>query len=108
MITRKVAPALAAGCSIPVKPATETPLTALALGELAVRAGLPAGLPQIVTGKSSVIGEVLTKMNASINYPFTGSTEVGRVLMSQCASTVKNSQWSLVAMPHLSYLMMPT
>lgn len=95
MITRKVAPALAAGCSIIVKPATETPLTALALGELAVRAGLPAGLLQIVTGKSSVIGEVLTQDKRIHKLSFTGSTEVGRVLMSQCASTVKKLSMEL-------------
>ena len=95
MITRKVAPALAAGCSIIVKPATETPLTALALGELAVRAGLPAGLLQIVTGKSSVIGEVLTQDERIHKLSFTGSTEVGRVLMSQCASTVKKLSMEL-------------
>ncbi len=95
MITRKVAPALAAGCSIIVKPATETPLTALALGELAIRAGLPAGLLQIVTGKSSVIGEVLTQDERIHKLSFTGSTEVGRVLMSQCASTVKKLSMEL-------------
>lgn len=95
MITRKVAPALAAGCSIIVKPATETPLTALALGELAIRAGLPAGLLQIVTGKSSVIGEVLTQDERIDKLSFTGSTEVGRVLMSQCASTVKKLSMEL-------------
>ena len=95
MITRKVAPALAAGCSIIVKPATETPLTALALGELAIRAGLPAGLLQIVTGKSSVIGEVLTHDERIHKLSFTGSTEVGRVLMSQCASTVKKLSMEL-------------
>ena len=95
MITRKVAPALAAGCSIIVKPAAETPLTALALGELAVRAGLPAGLLQIVTGKSSVIGEVLTQDERIHKLSFTGSTEVGRILMSQCASTVKKLSMEL-------------
>lgn len=95
MITRKVAPALAAGCSIIVKPATETPLTALALGELAIRAGLPAGLLQIVTGKSSVIGEVLTQDERIHKLSFTGSTEVGRTLMSQCASTVKKLSMEL-------------
>lgn len=95
MITRKVAPALAAGCSIIVKPATETPLTALALGELAIRAGLPAGLLQIVTGKSSVIGEVLIQDERIHKLSFTGSTEVGRTLMAQCASTVKKLSMEL-------------
>mgnify|MGYP003618888346 FL=1 len=89
MITRKVAPALAAGCTMIVKPATETPLTALALGELAVRAGIPAGVLQIVTGKSSTIGQVLTSDERIHKLSFTGSTEVGRDLMAQCASTVK-------------------
>lgn len=95
MITRKAAPALAAGCTMIVKPATETPLTALALGELAVRAGLPAGVLQIVTGKSSVVGDVLTTDERIHKLSFTGSTEVGRVLMSQCASTVKKLSMEL-------------
>lgn len=95
MITRKAAPALAAGCTMIVKPATETPFTALALGELAIRAGLPAGVLQIVTGKSSVIGEVLTQDDRIHKLSFTGSTEVGRILMSQCASTVKKLSMEL-------------
>lgn len=95
MITRKVAPALAAGCTMIVKPATETPLTALALGELAVRAGLPAGVLQIVTGKSSVIGGVLTSDERIHKLSFTGSTEVGRKLMEQCSSTVKKLSMEL-------------
>ncbi|MFW2178448.1 MULTISPECIES: NAD-dependent succinate-semialdehyde dehydrogenase [unclassified Moraxella] len=95
MITRKVAPALAAGCSMIVKPATETPLTALAMGELAVRAGIPAGVIQIVTGKSSVIGDVLTTDERIHKLSFTGSTEVGRKLMAQCASTVKKLSMEL-------------
>lgn len=89
MITRKVAPALAGGCSIIVRPATETPFSALALGELAVQAGIPKGVLQIITGKSSVIGEVLTQDERIHKLSFTGSTEVGRILMQQCASTVK-------------------
>ena len=95
MITRKVAPALAAGCTMIVKPATETPLTALALGELAVRAGVPAGVLQIVTGKSSVIGGVLTSDERIHKLSFTGSTEVGRKLMEQCSSTVKKLSMEL-------------
>ena len=95
MITRKVAPALAAGCTMLVKPATETPFTALALAELALRAGLPAGVLQIVTGKSAVIGGVLTQDERIHKLSFTGSTEVGRVLMSQCASTVKKLSMEL-------------
>lgn len=95
MITRKAAPALAAGCTMIIKPATETPFTALALAELALRAGLPAGVLQVVTGKSSVIGEVLTQDERIHKLSFTGSTEVGRVLMSQCASTVKKLSMEL-------------
>ena len=89
MITRKVAPALAAGCSVIIKPATQTPFSALALGALAEQAGIPAGVIQIVTGKSSVIGEILTSDARVKKLSFTGSTEVGRQLMAQCAPTIK-------------------
>lgn len=89
MITRKVAPALAAGCTAVVKPASETPLTALALAGLAVRAGLPKGVLNVVTGKSSVVGDVLTSHPAVRVVSFTGSTEVGKKLIVQCAGTVK-------------------
>ncbi|WP_370676119.1 NAD-dependent succinate-semialdehyde dehydrogenase [Pleomorphomonas sp. PLEO] len=89
MITRKVAPALAAGCTAVVKPASETPLTALALARLAVRAGLPKGVLNVVTGKSSVVGDVLTSHPAVRVVSFTGSTEVGKKLIVQCAGTVK-------------------
>ena len=89
MITRKVAPALAAGCVIIVKPAEQTPLTALALGELAQRAGIPAGVLQIVTGDAKMIGSVLTQSPVVRKLSFTGSTAVGRLLMAQCADTVK-------------------
>ena len=89
MITRKAAPALAAGCTMIVKPATETPFSALALGELAIQAGIPKGVLQIVTGKSSVIGGVLTSDKRVHKVSFTGSTEVGRTLMAQCAPTIK-------------------
>lgn len=89
MITRKVAPALASGCTIIVKPATETPFSALALGVLALEAGIPAGVIQVVTGKSSVIGDILTGDARIKKLSFTGSTEVGRKLMAQCAPTVK-------------------
>jgi len=89
MITRKVAPALAAGCTMIVKPATETPLSALALGELAMQAGIPKGVLQIVTGKSAVVGDVLTGDERIHKLSFTGSTEVGRTLMAQCAKTIK-------------------
>jgi len=89
MITRKVGPALAAGCVIIVKPAEQTPLTALALGELAQRAGIPAGVLQIVTGDAKMIGGVLTKSDVVRKLSFTGSTAIGRLLMAQCADTVK-------------------
>ena len=89
MITRKAAPALAAGCTIIIKPATETPFSALALGVLAEQAGIPAGVIQVVTGKSSVIGDILTSDARIQKLSFTGSTEVGRTLMAQCAPTVK-------------------
>lgn len=89
MITRKAGAALAAGCSMIVRPAQATPLTALALGELAVRAGVPAGVLQIVSGSSSVIGGVLTASPVVRKLSFTGSTEVGRLLMAQCAPTIK-------------------
>ena len=89
MITRKAAPALAAGCTMIVRPASLTPLTALALGELANRAGIPAGVLQIITGKSSTIGKVLTDSNVVRKLSFTGSTEVGRTLMAECAPTIK-------------------
>ncbi len=89
MITRKAGPALAAGCSIVIKPASETPLSALALAELADRAGIPKGVLNIVTGKASVIGGVLTASPQVHMLTFTGSTEVGKLLMRQCADTVK-------------------
>ena len=89
MITRKAAPALASGCTIIIKPATATPFSALALGVLAEQAGIPAGVIQVVTGKSSVIGDILTGDERIQKLSFTGSTEVGRTLMAQCAPTVK-------------------
>lgn len=92
MITRKISPALAAGCPIIVKPAEQTPLSALALGELAVRAGVPAGIINILTAdsKNSIeIGKLLCDSPVVRHLSFTGSNEVGRILMSQCAPTVK-------------------
>lgn len=89
MITRKVAPALAAGCTIIVKPAEQTPLSALALAELAHRAGVPAGVFSVITGKSREIGAVLTGSPVVRKLSFTGSTEVGRILAGQCAPTLK-------------------
>ena len=89
MITRKIAPALAAGCTVVVKPAPETPLTALALAELAQRAGFPAGTVNIVTGDAVAIGKVLTSHPKVRLVGFTGSTAVGKILMAQASTTVK-------------------
>ena len=88
MITRKVGPALAAGCAVVVKPATQTPLSALALCELAERAGLPAGLMSVVTGSSREIGGEMTSNPTVRHLSFTGSTEVGRLLMRQCSDSI--------------------
>ena len=90
MITRKVGPALAAGCPIVVKPAELTPLSALAIAELGQRAGLPAGVLNVVTTThSAAVGAVLCKSEIVRHLSFTGSTEVGRILMKQCAPTIK-------------------
>ena len=92
MITRKVAPALAAGCPVVIKPAEATPLSALAVAELAQRAGMPAGVLNIVTAdaeQSIEVGKVLCSSDVVRHLSFTGSTEVGRILMQQCAPTVK-------------------
>ena len=78
MITRKVAPALAAGCTMIVRPASQTPLSAFAIAELAQRAGIPAGVFNVITGSSSEIGEVLTTDERVQKFSFTGSTEVGK------------------------------
>jgi succinate-semialdehyde dehydrogenase/glutarate-semialdehyde dehydrogenase len=89
MVTRKVAPALAAGCTMIVKPAEQTPLSALALAYLAQKAGVPPGVLQVITGPSREIGAVLTASPVVRKLSFTGSTEVGRVLAVQCAPTLK-------------------
>jgi succinate-semialdehyde dehydrogenase/glutarate-semialdehyde dehydrogenase len=89
MITRKVAPALAAGCTVVCKPATQTPYSALALAELAARAGIPAGVVNVVTGPAREIGAVLTGDARVRKLSFTGSTEIGKLLMAQCARTMK-------------------
>lgn len=85
MITRKVGPALAAGCPVVIKPASETPLSALALVELAQRAGVPAGIINVVTGSAREIGGELTRNPLVRKLTFTGSTEIGKVLMRQCS-----------------------
>ncbi|WP_044530361.1 NAD-dependent succinate-semialdehyde dehydrogenase [Herbaspirillum sp. B65] len=92
MMTRKVAPALAAGCPVVVKPAELTPLTALAAAELAVRAGIPAGVLNVITADSDnsiAVGKVLCASDVVRHLSFTGSTEVGRLLMAQSAPTIK-------------------
>jgi len=89
MITRKAGPALAAGCSFVVKPATETPFSALALAELAERAGIPKGVFSVITGPAREIGAEMTSNPIVRALSFTGSTEIGKLLMAQCASTVK-------------------
>jgi succinate-semialdehyde dehydrogenase / glutarate-semialdehyde dehydrogenase len=89
MITRKAAPALAAGCTVVIKPATQTPYSAFALAELAERAGVPKGVINIVTGSAKDIGGELTASTAVRKLSFTGSTEVGALLMKQSADTIK-------------------
>src|SRR5688572_18680572 len=89
MITRKAGPAIAAGCTVVLKPASQTPFSALALAELGERAGLPKGVFNVITGSAAEIGGELTSNPAVKKLSFTGSTEVGKHLMAQCASTVK-------------------
>ncbi len=98
MITRKVAPALAAGCPVIIKPAELTPLTALAAAELAIRAGIPAGVLNMLTADSAnsiAVGKVLCESDVVRHISFTGSTEVGRILMAQSAPTVKKMSLEL-------------
>ena len=89
MVARKAAPALAAGCAVVLKPAPQTPFSALALARLAEQAGLPAGLLNVVTGDAQAIGAELTANPAVAKLSFTGSTATGRLLMAQCAPTIK-------------------
>lgn len=95
MITRKVAPALAAGCTIIIRPASQTPFSALALAVLAEKAGVPKGVFNVITGSSAEIGKVLTEDDRIKKFSFTGSTEVGKQLIAQCASTVKKVSMEL-------------
>lgn len=96
MITRKAAPALAAGCAFIVKAAQETPLSALALAELGEQAGIPAGIFSVIVSNSSrPIGEVLTGDPRIAKFSFTGSTEVGKILLAQCSTTVKKTSMEL-------------
>jgi succinate-semialdehyde dehydrogenase/glutarate-semialdehyde dehydrogenase len=89
MITRKAGPAIAAGCTVVLKPASQTPFSALALAELAERAGVPRGVLNVITGPAAVLGEELTSSPVVRKLSFTGSTSVGKVLMAQCAGTIK-------------------
>jgi succinate-semialdehyde dehydrogenase/glutarate-semialdehyde dehydrogenase len=89
MITRKAGPALAAGCTMVLKPATQTPYSALALAELGARAGLPPGVFNVVTGSAAAIGGEMTSNPTVRKLTFTGSTEIGKQLMAQCAGSVK-------------------
>lgn len=95
MITRKAGPAFAIGCPVVIKPASQTPFSALALGELAIRAGIPAGVVNIVTGDSRAIGAELTENPVVRKISFTGSTEVGKKLLAQGAATVKKVSMEL-------------
>mgnify|MGYP003624288768 FL=1 len=95
MITRKAGPALAAGCPIVIKPATETPFSALAMAELAERAGVPKGIVNVITGAAREIGGEMTGNPIVRKLTFTGSTEVGKILMKQCADTVKKVSMEL-------------
>jgi len=95
MLTRKIGPALAAGCTVVCKPANATPLSALAIAELANRAGIPAGVINIVTGKTREIGAELTSNPIVRKLTFTGSTQVGKQLMAECAATVKKTSMEL-------------
>ena len=95
MITRKAAPALAAGCTFVVRPASQTPYSALAIAVLAERAGIPAGVFNVLTGGSTDIGKVLTEDARVQKFSFTGSTEVGRLLQAQCAGTIKKTSMEL-------------
>jgi succinate-semialdehyde dehydrogenase/glutarate-semialdehyde dehydrogenase len=95
MIARKIGPALAAGCTVVSKPASQTPYSALAMAELGSRAGLPAGVLNVVTGSAPAIGAELTSNPAVRKLTFTGSTEIGRVLLEQCAGTVKKVSMEL-------------
>ena len=95
MITRKCGPALAAGCPMVLKPATATPYSALAIAELGERAGIPPGIFNVLTGSAAAIGGEMTTNPAVRKLTFTGSTEIGKVLMEQCARTVKKTSMEL-------------
>lgn len=98
MITRKVAPALAAGCTVVIKPAKQTPLTALKLAELAAKAGIPKGVINVITGSAKEIGDTWLADERVRKLTFTGSTEIGKELMRGSADTVKKCRLNLVGM----------
>lgn len=107
MITRKCAPALAAGCPVVIKPASFTPYSALALAELAEQAGIPAGIVNVITGSARDIGGEMTSNPTVRKLSFTGSTEIGKKLMEQCAGTVKKYPWSSAATHRLLFSTTP-
>src|SRR5229473_2852035 len=100
MITRKAGPAIAAGCTVVLKPASQTPFSALALAELAERAGVPKGVFNVITGSATEIGGELTSNPIVRKLSFTGSTEIGKILMAQCAGTVKKLSLELGGKRH--------
>src|SRR5260221_8706651 len=102
MITRKAGPALAAGCTMVCKPATQTPYSALALAELSDRAGIPKGVFNVITGSAAAIGGEMTSNPTVRKLTFTGSTEIGKKLMAQCAGTVKKI--STVLLGYATYI----
>ena len=108
MITRKAGPALAAGCTMVLKPASQTPFSALALAELANRAGIPAGVFNVVTGSAGAVGGELTSNPLVRKLSFTGSTEIGRQLMEQCAKDIKKVSLELGGNAPFTSLTMPT
>ena len=95
MLTRKIAPALAAGCTVVCKPANETPLSALILADYALKAGIPDGVINILCGKTNEIGETLTASKDVRKLTFTGSTAVGKKLAADCAKTMKRTTMEL-------------
>ena len=95
MLARKIAPALAAGCTVVCKPANETPLSALALAHLAMQAGIPAGVINVLCGKTEEIGQTLTGSTQVRKLTFTGSTRVGKMLAADCAATMKRTTMEL-------------
>jgi len=105
MITRKMGPALAAGCPVVIKPASQTPYSALALGALAEEAGFPAGVINILTGSAREIGNAICASPVVRKLTFTGSTEIGKVLLKQCADTVKKTSMELGG--HAPFIIFP-